>query len=42
MKYKKMRKRLEGRISNFESDPAVRSANNISPGTFHKPGSFKK
>lgn len=42
MKHKAKVKKLERRISNFQSDREIDRVNREAPGTYHKPGSLKK
>ena len=42
MKAKNRQKRLNARIENWERNPTIQSANQKSPGSFKKPGSFNK
>lgn len=41
MKYKAKLRKLQSRIVHFETNPAIRQANQSAPGTHKKPGSQK-
>ena len=42
MKYKNLKKKLEARIKDFESNRAIADSNRQHPGSYTKPGSQNK
>ena len=42
MKYKNKKKKLDNRIKDFETSSGIRDANTKNPGSYTKPGSYKK